>query len=452
MDIIIVGCGRVGRTITKQLSREGHNVTAIDISSRAIEKIEESHNVMTIKGNGATFNILDEAGIKSCDLIIAVTEADELNLYTCLIAKNAGVKRTIARVRNPEYTKDIPRLKDELKLSMAINPEQTCAREIARLLKYSGAIEIDTFAKGFVDLIKFRIRDNSPLANKKIVEKADLLKNGVRICLVERDKQCYIPNGDFEILPGDIISVVGSAKSTMKLLKKLNVNPHSCQNIMILGGGRISYYLAKSLSETGAKVKIIERNMSRCEVLSESLDNALIIHGNGMDQDFLISEGIEHTDAVVTLMNSDEENIIMSLFAKEVNPNAKIVTEINNFSFKTIIDSLPLDTIIHPKFITGDNIVKYVKGMQNSVGSNIETSYSLFGEQAEALEFRVREECMVVGVPLSMLELKPDLQIACINRHGKIIIPNGTDTIELNDTVIVITKQKGLSDLKDILL
>lgn len=245
---------------------------------------------------------------------------------------------------------------------------------------------------------------------------------------------------------------MGSAKSTMKLLKKLNVNPHSCQNIMILGGGIISYYLAKSLGETGAKVKIVERNMSRCEILSESLDNALIIHGNGMYQDFLISEGIEHTDAVVTLMNSDEENIIMSLFAKEVNPKAKIITEINNFSFKAILDNLPLDTIIHPKFLTGEYIVKYVRAMQNSVGSNIETSYSLFDNQAEALEFRVREESMVIGVPLSMLELKPDLQIACINRRGKIIIPNGTDTIQLNDTVIVVTKQKGLSDLKDILV
>lgn len=452
MDIIIVGCGRVGRTITKQLSKEGHNITAIDVSKRALEKIGENHNVMTIKGNGATFDTLDEARIKDCDLIIAVTEADELNLYTCLIAKNAGVQRTIARVRNPEYTKDIPRLKDELKLSMAINPEQACARETARLLKYSGAIEIDTFAKGVVDLIKFKIQSNSPLANQKIVDSANLLKDGVRICLVERNKQCYIPNGDFEILPGDIISIVGSAKSTMKSLKKLNVNLNTSRNIIILGGSRIAYYLAKSLGETGAKVKIIERNMKRCESLSESLKNTMIIHGNGTDQDFLISEGIEHADSIVALMNSDEENIIMSLFAKEVNPKAKIITEINNFNFKAILDNLPLDTIIHPKFLTGEYIVKYVRAMQNSVGSNIETSYSLFDNQAEALEFRVREESMVIGVPLSMLELKPDLQIACINRHGKIIIPNGTDTIQLSDTVIVVTKQKGLPDLKDILV
>ena len=253
-------------------------------------------------------------------------------------------------------------------------------------------------------------------------------------------------------MPGDIISIVGSAKSTMKSLKKLNVNLNTSRNIIILGGSRIAYYLAKSLGETGAKVKIIERNMKRCESLSESLKNTMIIHGNGTDQDFLISEGIEHADSIVALMNSDEENIIMSLFAKEVNPKAKIITEINNFNFKAILDNLPLDTIIHPKFLTGEYIVKYVRAMQNSVGSNIETSYSLFDNQAEALEFRVREESMVIGVPLSMLELKPDLQIACINRRGKIIIPNGTDTIQLNDTVIVVTKQKGLSDLKDILV
>jgi trk system potassium uptake protein TrkA len=383
--------------------------------------------------------------------LIAVTATDELNLYTCLIAKNAGAPRTIARVRNPEYTNDIPRLKDELKLSLAINPEQTCARELSRLLKNSGAIEIDSFAKGVVDITKIKIPENSPIANQKIVDSSNILKYGIRICLVEREHQCYIPNGDFVIRAGDLISFAGSSKATSKLLKKLGVTTNRNHNIIILGGSKIAYYLAKNLSEIGMGVKIIDNNINRCESLSEKLENAVVIHGNGMDQELLISEGIEHADAILTLMGSDEENILMSLFAKDINPKAKVITEITNLSFTKIIEKFNLDSIIHPKFLTGEYIVRYVRAMQNSMGSNVETLYRLSQGEAEALEFRVREEGMATGVPLSMLDLKSDLQIACINRQGNIIIPNGTDTIELNDTVIVVTKHKGLSDLKDIL-
>lgn len=452
MNIIIVGCGRVGRTITEQLCTEGHNITVIDADARALEGIEDNNNVMAIKGNGATFKVLDEAGIADCDLIIAVTAADELNLYTCLIAKNAGAPRTIARVRNPEYTNDIPKLKDELKLSMAINPEQTCAREISRLIKFAGAIEIDSFAKGIVDLVKIKIADSSPLADQKVVDSANILKGDVRICLAERDGQCYIPNGSFEIKPGDLISIVGSSKSTIKLFKKLGVLSGKNRSVMILGGSKIAFYLAQNLCETGVSVKIIERDIRRCEDLSESLKDVVIIQGNAMDQDFLISEGIEHADAIIALMNSDEENIVISLFAKEINSRAKVITEINDISFKTVIDNLNLDTIVHPRFLTGEYIIRYVRAMQNTVGSNIETLYRLSNGEIEALEFKVREDCLAIGVPLSMLELKGDLQVTCINRQGHIIIPKGTDTIELNDSVIVITKHKGLSDLKDILL
>ncbi len=450
MNIIVVGCGRVGRTIARQLEKEGHSITVIDKDIQALQAIAGTQNVMAIEGNGATFKILKDAGVSNCDIMIAVTASDELNLYACLVAKNAGAPHTIARVRNPDYTRDVTKIKDELKLSLAINPEQTCARELSRLIKFPGAVEIDSFAKGVVDLIKVKINKDSVLAERRVVDCANLFKSGLRICTVERNKECFIPNGDFLIKAGDIISIISESNAAAKLFKNLGVINSKSRHAIILGGSKIAYYLAESLSTTGIKVKIIESNLARCEELAELLPNVVIIHGNGMNQELLIAEGIEHADAIVALMDTDEENIIVSLFAKDVNPDAKIITEIDNLSF-SIIDSLPLDSVIHPKHLTGQYIIQYVRAMQNSVGSNIETLYSICNDQAEALEFKAREESMVIGVPLAMLSLKSELQVVCITRNGRIIIPTGKDCIELGDSVIIVTKHTGLFDLKDIL-
>ena len=450
MNIIIVGCGRVGRSIAEQLNEEGHSVTVIDERYDALERIADTQNVMAIQGNGATYTVLHEAGIESADLLIAVTATDELNLYTCLLAKNAGIGSTIARVRNPEYIHDVEKIKGQLKLTLAINPEYTCASEISRLVKFPGAVKISSFAKGHVDFIKIRLNESTPISGKKVADCASILKGKVRIVFVERDGEVYIPNGDFVMQANDMVSFVAPSGAAAKLLKTLGTISNKGRSVFILGGSKIAFYLAKSLRESGIKVKIIESNYKRCEELSEALGDVVIIHGNGMNQELLISEGIEHADAIVALMDTDEENIIVSLFAKDINPSAKIITEIDNLSF-SIIDSLPLDSVIHPKHLTGQYIIQYVRAMQNSVGSNIETLYSICGDQAEALEFRAREENMAIGVPLSMLDLKDELQIACINRGGRIIIPSGKDSIELGDTVIVVTKHKGLFDLKDIL-
>ncbi|MBQ7505492.1 MAG: Trk system potassium transporter TrkA [Ruminococcus sp.] len=450
MNIIIVGCGRVGRTIVHQLEKEGHSITIIDKDPHALQSIAGSQNVMAIEGNGATFEMLREANVDDCDIMIAVTASDELNLYACLIAKNAGAPHTIARVRNPEYTNDVLKIKDELKLSMAINPEQTCARELSRLIKFPGAVEIDSFAKGVVDLIKVKIKQDSVLADRKVMDCASLFKEGLRICTVERNKECFIPNGSFEIKAGDIISIISESNAAARLFKNLGVINSKSRHVIILGGSKIAYYLAKSLSDTGIQVKIVESNLTRCEELAELLNNVVIIHGDAMNQELLVSEGIEHADAIVAMMDTDEENIIVSLFAKDVNPDAKIITEIDNLSF-SIIDSLPLDSVIHPKHLTGQYIIQYVRAMQNSVGSNIETLYSICNDQAEALEFKAREESMAIGVPLAMLSLKPELQVVCIMRNGRIIIPTGKDSIELGDSVVIVTKHTGLFDLKDIL-
>ncbi len=451
MNIIIVGCGRVGRSIAEQLNAEGHSITVIDRKAKALDKLTDTQNVMTIVGNGATYGILKDAGIKDCDLLIAVTAADELNLYTCLIAKNAGVDATIARVRNPEYIHDVEHIKDHLKLSLAINPEYTCAREMARLVKFPGAVQIASFAGGMIDLITVRIEEGSPLSDKRVADCSSLFKGGVRISLIERDGSCYIPNGDFELHVGDLMSFSAPSAAAAKLLRTLGHISSRPRSVMILGGSKIAFYLSRILREAGVSVKIVERDMQRCEELSEDLQNVMVIYGNAMDESILVSEGIDRADGVVCLMNNDEENVLASLYARKVNPNARVITELGNTKFSSIYATLPLDSVIRPKQLTGESIVRYVRGMQNTVGSNVETMYKINGGEVEALEFRVREESAVTGKPISQLNLKSMLNIVCIGRNKRVILPTGSDTIEVGDTVIVITKHRGLSDLRDIL-
>ena len=451
MNIVIVGCGRVGRSIAEQLNTESHSVTVIDDSYRALEKISETQNVMAIEGNGATYSVLREAGIENCDLLIAVTATDELNLYTCLLAKNAGVPSTIARVRNPEYINDVEIVKEDLKLTLAINPEYTCAGEIARLVKFPGAVNISAFAKGMVDLIKIRIQENSPIADKRVVNCASILKGSVRIVFVERGGEVFIPTGDFVLRTDDMVSLVAPSGAAAKLLKNLGTISNKGRLVFILGGSKIGFYLARILREAGVNVKIIEKDPNRCEELSENLNGVTIINADAMDEDLLLSEHIERADSAVCLMDTDEENLLASLYVKNVNPKAKVVTELGNLKFSSVVDKLPLDSVIRPKQLTGEYIIRYVRGMQNTVGNNVETMYKINSDRAEALEFIVREKSTVTGVPLSKLNLKSDLQIVCISRGGRIFLPGGGDTIEPGDRVIVVTKHTGLADLRDIL-
>ncbi len=448
MKIIIVGCGKVGTSIANELNSEGHEIVVVDIDHEAVTRLSESIDVMGIEGNGATYEILSEAGAESADLVIAAAARDEINLYTCLMAKAAGVKHTIARVRNPEYTSDLYRVKEQLGLSMAINPELTAAVEISRLLRFSGALEIDAFAKGIVELIKVEVPKDSLISNQKISE-IDILKGKVRICSVEREGEVYIPNGDFVIHSGDKISVAAKPEIAAKFFKKINVSIGRCRDVILLGGGKISYYLALKLIKSGINVKIIEKNPARCAVLSELLPEAVIIQGDCMDQDLLLSEGIEHVDGVAALMDYDEENILISLYLKGTS-RAKVITKVNNVSFDSILSNLEFEYIIHPKSITGEYIARYIRAMQNSLGSNVETLYRLNDGKTEALEFRVSKNAKVCAIPIQQLDLLDNLQIICINRKGKIIIPQGSDSIMPNDTVIVLTKHKGLSDLDDI--
>ena len=320
---------------------------------------------------------------------------------------------------------------------------------MSRLLRFSGALEIDTFSRGSVELIKVALPENSSIANKKISQ-IDILKGKVRICLVERGNEVFIPNGDFVLLGGDRISVASKADVAAKFFKRISVSIGKSRDVILLGGGKISFYLAKNLIASGASVKIIEKNSDRCWELTNILPEAVVIQGDCMDQDLLLSEGVEHADGVAALMDYDEENILISLYIQSVS-KAKVITKVNNASFDSILHGLKIKTIIHPKNLTGEYIASYIRAMQNSLGSNVETLYKLNDDAVEALEFRVRSTSRVTGIPLQELNLKDNLQVISINRHGKIILPQGSDKIMCDDTVVVITKHKGLSDLDDIL-
>lgn len=450
MQIIIVGCGNVGTSLTEELSEEGHNITVVDINAGKVEEVANRCDVMGIVGNGASFLIQKEAGISDADLMIAVTASDELNLLCCLIAKKAGGCHTIARVRNPIYNKEIAYIKEELGLSMVINPEQAAANEIARLLKFPSAIKVDTFAKGKVELLKCKLGEDSILAGHPLTDISAKLHCDVLICTVERGDEVFIPSGNFELQAKDVISVVASPKKANEFFKKIGMTTNRIKNCMVVGGGETTYYLAKQLLPMGIEVKIIEKDKARCNELSELLPQAMIICGDGTERSLLLEEGVEQTQAFVTWTSMDEENIMLTLFAKSIS-KAKNVTKIHRIEYDEIIESLDLGSVLYPKNITAEYIIQYVRAMQNSIGSNIETLYQLIENKVEALEFRVHDQSELIGIPLKELRLKDNLLLACINRKGKIITPGGQDTIEVGDTVIVVTTNRGFHDLKDIL-
>ncbi len=450
MQIIIVGCGNVGATLTEQLSKEGHNITVIDVDGRRVEAVANQYDVMGVVGNGASFSVQNEAGIEEADLMIAVTTSDELNMLSCLIARKAGGCSTIARVRNPIYNKEISFIKEELGLSMVINPEYAAACEIARLLKFPSAIKVDTFAKGRVELLKCKINEGSVLHGRPLTYLSAGLHCEVLICTVQRGDEVFIPDGNFVLQEKDVISVVASSRKANDFFKKIGMATNRIRTCMIIGGGETTYYLAKQLLSMGIGIKIIEQSKERCNELSELLPQAMVICGDGTERNLLQEEGLPKVHSFVSWTSMDEENIMLSLYAKSIS-NAKTITKVHRIDYDKIIDSLDLGSVLYPKNITADYILQYVRAMQNSIGSNVETLYQLIEGKVEALEFRVNEQSRLVGVPLKELQLKDNLLIACINRKGVVITPGGQDSIQMGDTVVVVTTNQGFNDLKDIL-
>ena len=451
LNIIIVGCGKVGTTLLQRLSEEGHNVTLIDNNQRLVENLSNSYDVMGITGNGASCKVQMEAGIETADLFIAVTESDELNLLCCTIAKKGGDCSTIARVRNPVYSEEQAYLREQLGLSMIINPELETAREISRILRLPAALSTNSFSKGQAELVRFQIPNNSYLDGKTLYSLQKEFDFKFLICGLERGDSIIIPNGDQCLQGGDIITIIASARNVYVFFKKIELIKKRVASTMIIGGSRTAYYLAKQLTEMGIEVKVIESDIKRCEELDGLLEKALIINGDGTDEALLIREGIESVDAFIPLTGIDEENILLTLYAKRIT-NAKAVTKVDRVNFNNVIQSLELGSVIHPRLLISEAIIAYVRGKKNSIGSgNVESLYHWFDNRAEAVEFKIKKSSEITEVPLCEMSLKNDLLIASIIRNGKLIIPRGQDYILQGDTVIVVTTHTGLKDIHDIL-
>ena len=450
MNIIIVGCGKVGSTLAAQLNAEGNNVTVIDQDGDKVKAIANKLDIMGVIGNGASRSVQKDAGVDKTDLLIAVTGNDELNLLSCLVAKKSANCRTIARLKNPEYNTDAPYFKNELGLAMVINPELAAAKEIARLINFPSAIKIETFAKGRVELLKFKLPDGSPLVGMSVKDVAIKMRSSVTFCTVERGDEVFIANGNFVFDAKDVVSIIASPQKAKAFFKKINYQIQPIKDALIVGGGPITYYLCNLLEGSGISCTVVEKNIELCNDLATDFDKVTVINADPADEDVLREEGISCADAFVALTNFDEENILLSLFAKK-SGSRKLITKINRIDFDGIVSHLELDSIVYPKNITADTIVSYVRAMNNRRGSNIETVYNLIKGRVEAVEFIVGEGSPVVGKPLMELSLKPGVLIATIQRGRTQIAPRGQDVIEPGDSVVIVTKDQTLTNIKDIL-
>lgn len=451
MNIIVVGCGKVGQTITMQLSNEGHNIVVVDTNPEKIQDVSDNLDVMGIVGNGVSYQTLLEAGVATSDLVIAVTGSDEENLLCCLIAKKTGSCQTIARVRNPIYHSEIDFLKEEFGLAMIINPELTAAREIAKMFQFPSAIRVDTFARGHIEMLHCKIGADSPLAGVQLSDLHKKLKVSVLVCEVIRGEEVIIPNGNFILQEGDIIATASTRKNARTFLKNAGIMKNPVKNAILAGGGKISYYLAKSLLASGIDVTIIEQNPNRADFLSEELPGATIICGDATDQSLLAQEGYQSADGFACLTGLDEENILLALHVN-ANSKAKTVTKVNRMSFQDVIDKLDLGSIVYPRVTTANYIVKYVRSASAAQqDNNVETLYKLANGKAEALEFNITDRSGITDIPLSQLKIRKNTLIGCIYRNGTVIFPGGQDSIQVGDTVVVVLSGYRLSDIEDIL-
>ena len=450
MKMVIIGNGKAGSSLSSMLANEGHDVTVIDINAAALEKTQNTEDVMCIEGNGIDADVQRDAAVNKAGMVIAATHHDEVNLLCCLIARKLGAKRTISRVRNPEYYKQIDFIRDDLGLSMAINPEGITADEILRVLITPDAAKVEVFEKGKMELVEYKIPDNSPILNLSLLEIYKRTKIKFLICAVQRDSEIYIPGGDFVLRSGDRINIAAAHKEIEQFFKMNGSIKDKVKSCMIVGGGRICYYLTKSLLGMGMHVKIIEKNLEKCRQLAQLFPKASVIHGDGTDQDMLAEERIRDTDAFVAITGIDEENIIMSLYAKN-NSNAKVVTKVNRESYVGLTSQIGLDCIISPKYLTTNSVLAYVRSLDNTE-SNIESIYHIVDDRVEAAEFKIRENIpRLIGVPLKDLKIRKNILICSVVRGRQVIIPDGSTTIELNDSLVVISKEHRFSDIRDIL-
>lgn len=452
MKIIVVGDGKVGLTLTEQLSKEEHDIVVIDKNPTVLQNSQETFDVMVVPGNGASRQVLLEAGAQDADLVIAATSADEINLLCCLTAKKLGCTHTIARVRNPEYAGQLVFLKDELGLSMVINPEATAAREMFQILQFPSFLNRDRFAKGRVEIVELKVEKGCTIIGKYLHELHENAKVKVLVCAVERGEQVYIPSGNFKIEEGDKIHVTAETRDLTKLIHYLGIPLPKMRDVVIVGGSRLGYYLANMLIQSGVKVKIIEIDYERCLQLSELLTKALIINGDGCQQKLLNEEVYGKADAVISLLNIDEVNLVISMYAKKLGV-PKVIAKIDRIEYMNVFKSFTEESFISPKNLICNDVLRYVRAVGNSGEGSMLTLYRLIGNQVEAIEFLAGKDTHFLGVPFSKVPMRPNLLIASIRRDDRTIFPTGSDCIQLGDRVLIVTTESGrFYELNDIFL
>lgn len=452
MKILVLGAGKVGKALTQYLSDEDYDydVVVIDLHAEKVESIVNQFDVLGVVGDGATYDILMEAGVNDADIIIAVTQSDELNILACLMAKKMGAKNSIARVRNPEYLKQRSFMRDQLGLSMIINPELEAANEIRRILLFPSAFKVDTFVGGKIELAEFRLKEKAKLIGVPLNRLDKVSKTNVLICAVRRKGELIIPDGNFVLEQGDRIHVMGQHRDLVRFCQNINLFEQKTKRIIIVGGGRIAYYLARQLSEHGIQVKIIENNPKRCLDLSIMLPDATIIESDGSDEEVLIEEGVESVDAFLALTGLDEENIVISLYAKQMKAK-KTVAKVTRTNFMNVLDQLDIDSVISPKNIIATHILRYVRAKSNKDDdSSVKTLHHLFNDEVDAMEFVVTPQTCFLNKKVSELKLKNNVLIAAISRERGFVIPKGDTEIRLKDHLVIITTDRKICSLNDL--
>ncbi len=451
MRVIVVGCGKIGSTIIEALVSEGHEVVAMDNDVAAVTEITNIYDVFGICGNGVDCETLTEAGVEKAELLVAVTGSDELNMLSCFLARRMGAKHTIARIRNPEYNdQSLGFMRQQLNLSMSINPEMLAAQELFKILKLPSAVTVETFSRRNFEMIELVLRPDSVLGDHSLMELRKKYSAKFLVCVVQRDDKVYVPDGNFVLKGGDRIGITATPSEIHKFLRQIGVMQRQAKSVMILGASRTAYYLAKMLLENGTAVKVVDKNHARCEEFATLLPGAVVIEGDGIQQELLQEEGIGSVDAFVALTGLDEQNILVSFFATSQDV-PKVIAKVNRHELGSMAEKLGLECIISPKKIVTDVLSRYARALRNSVGSKVETLYKIMDGRAEALEFWVKDDFKGIDIPLKVLTLKPNILITGIMRGRKVILPSGDDVIQTGDKVVVLTAGHHFDDLSDIL-
>lgn len=449
MKILIVGCGKVGTYIAEELVKEEHDIVLLDSNSDVVSNLSTSLDVLGVIGDAVSLSTLKDASVETCDVLLAVTNSDEINMLCCLFARKANPKiKTIARVRNPVYSKELRYIKDELGLTLIINPEMATAREIARLLRFPAANEVQTFSRGRVELTSFLVPEN--IANKKVKDFSKNFNGKLLFVGIERNDEIIVPHGETIVLPNDKVSIIAKPSDMSTFFTYAGLVQHPIKSVLMCGGSTIAYYLATSLIPSGIDVKIIEKNKEKCEQLADLLPNATIINGDGTDHNLLIEEGINEADAFVSLTNVDEENVMLSLYANNTLNNKKVVTKVNHIPFDSVMSKLNVGSLVYPKHITADNIITYVRGLTNASSSNITALYRVLDNKAEVMSFKIVKESKLTKNKLMDLDIVDNLLVCAIIRDDDVYIPTGQDKIKVGDIVLIATTNKGIESIEEI--